>query len=190
MNDVPIPGKDDEGQIFRQIVGHYDAPAYIRRARAVEESFRSLIEHVRRQREELLKFVRLHLATLKAQAGTWEALDGVATVETRERLERWFDELRPTLRVPVEQATSPRVLDRTLNELRQSVERFNRRWRQIVDEINWAVINQVREDYNRYYLLEKECALRSTRLARIGFQRLAPLGPTDVLVELPYLCLP
>src|SRR5688500_552802 len=96
MSDVSIPSRDDEGQIFREIVGHFDAPSYIRRARAVEESFRELVQQGRRQRAELLEFVRLQLATLQAQAGSWDRCDSIMSREVRQILERWFEEMRPT----------------------------------------------------------------------------------------------
>jgi hypothetical protein len=40
------------------------------------------------------------------------------------------------------------------------------------------------------YLLEKECALGSSRLARQGFQRLNPLDPEDFLRIMPLLPVP
>ena len=51
-------------------------------------------------------------------------------------------------------------------------------------------VNEVREGYNRYYLLEKECALRSPLLARQGFVRLNPLTVDDLAALLPPLPVP
>jgi hypothetical protein len=48
----------------------------------------------------------------------------------------------------------------------------------------------MRDGYNRYYLLEKECALRSARVAREGFVRLAPLTLDDIRKMLPLLPVP
>lgn len=190
MNEPNIPAKDDEGQIFRQILGHYDAPSYIRRARAVEVGLAQLLQHARNKREELFSFVRLDLATLRAQAGDWEALDGIVSVKVRRYLEGLFRELQPKLRSPVEATTSPARLRKTLEHLRHSVGRFNERWRKYLDDIDWRNINRVREDYNKYYILEKECALRSSRLARQDYRRLEPLSSADILVEMPFLQLP
>jgi hypothetical protein len=50
--------------------------------------------------------------------------------------------------------------------------------------------NLLRDRYNQFYVLEKECALGSSRLARQGFQRLNPLGPEDLLKILPLLPMP
>jgi hypothetical protein len=51
-------------------------------------------------------------------------------------------------------------------------------------------VNGLREGYNRYYLLEKECALRSPRLARQGFVRLPAVTVDDLAAQLPPLPVP
>ena len=56
--------------------------------------------------------------------------------------------------------------------------------------LNLDRVNEVRERYNRYYLLEKECALGSSRVARSGFQRLDSLLPDDFLRIMPLLPVP
>jgi hypothetical protein len=50
-------------------------------------------------------------------------------------------------------------------ELIDSVARFNRRWTHFIDHLNLAPTNHIIEEYNRYYLLEKECVMGSPRLA-------------------------
>jgi hypothetical protein len=51
-------------------------------------------------------------------------------------------------------------------------------------------LNELRDGYNRYYLLEKECAIRSVALARRGFTPLPPLTLDDLAVLLPPLPVP
>jgi len=51
-------------------------------------------------------------------------------------------------------------------------------------------VNEAREGYNRYYLLEKECAMRSARLARQGFKRLTPFTLDELMRMLPDLSIP
>jgi hypothetical protein len=190
MDEMLIPGKDDEGQLFRQFISQYDAPSYIRRARAVEVSYEQLLEHCRQEREKMLNFVRLHLATLKAQAGTWEALNTLVAPEVRQYLEQWYNVLQPTLRLPVSPTTSTRTLQNTLDELRESLLRFNQRWQNFLNKIDLTEVNRIRESYNKYYILEKECALRNSRLARQGYHRLSPLSTADLLALLPLLEIP
>ena len=83
---------------------------------------------------------------------------------------------RSRLRMPVPSTRSLRVLRRALHELRASIIRFNERWNAFLPTVDLSELNAQREAYNRYYLLEKECALRSARLARQGFRRLEPLS--------------
>ncbi|MBV9121764.1 MAG: hypothetical protein JO112_00210, partial [Planctomycetes bacterium] len=73
MDNLPIPGRD-ERDVVKQFISQYDVPAYIRRARQVQEAFDQLLERCRRQREEWLRLVRTRLGLLHALAGDWERL--------------------------------------------------------------------------------------------------------------------
>jgi hypothetical protein len=72
----------------------------------------------------------------------------------------------------------------------RDAEQFNTYWRATAAAANLIPINQRREAYNRWYLLEKECAIGSARLAAQGFQPLAPLTTADILAHLPELPIP
>jgi hypothetical protein len=69
--------------------------------------------------------------------------------------------------------------------LAASVERFNRRWCAYIAELDLSAINGLRDGYNRYYLLEKECAVGSVRLLPQTFRRLAPVTSEEILDQLP-----
>src|SRR5207237_716642 len=99
-------------------------------------------------------------------------------------------ELQPRLRLPVEPTTSRWALRRALTELASSMERFNRRWRAYLAKVDLRPVNDLRDGYNRYYVLEKEFALRNGLLARRGFTPLPPLGLEDLERRLPYLPVP
>lgn len=71
MNEIAIPGMDDESQLFKRVLAQYDAPAYIRRARSVEEAIHELTESCRRQRDERLQMVRLRIGVLHGLCGEW-----------------------------------------------------------------------------------------------------------------------
>jgi hypothetical protein len=72
----------------------------------------------------------------------------------------------------------------------ESLERFNERWQRYVYQLDLAPVNEVREDYNRYYLLEKECAMRNGNLARRGFTRMTPLTHAELAALFPPLPVP
>jgi hypothetical protein len=51
-------------------------------------------------------------------------------------------------------------------------------------------VNEARDGYNRYYVLEKECAIRSALLARRGFCRLEPFTLEQLAALVPELPVP
>jgi hypothetical protein len=77
-----------------------------------------------------------------------------------------------------------------LRQLRASVARFNRRWATFVDRFDLAEVNRLREGYNRYYVLEKECAVGSLRLVGTTFRRLEPMTRDELHRLFPPLPMP
>jgi hypothetical protein len=190
MEDVPILGSEDERQLVNRFLSYHGAPAYVRRAREVEEAFRALIERCRRQRDEWLGMVRIRLGTLHALAGDWEQLRALLDEEQLKVLREMHAELQPRLRVPVALTSSRRALRRALGELQESLEGFNRRWARFLGEVDLSRVNELRDGYNRYYVIEKECAVHSPQLARQGFRPLEPATAADLEAVLPPLPVP
>ncbi len=190
MESVPFTG-ESEGHEFQQVLASFDAPAFVRRARGVQDALGHLLAKCQAQRDEWLKMPRLFLGRLHALAGDWSALRlMLADDEQLGVLEALRVSLSPELRVPPQATTSVRLLRRTLHQLVNSLERFNARWQPYLEKIDCRTINELREGYNRYYVLEKACALRSDRLARIGFEPLAPLTAAELAGQLPLLPVP
>jgi hypothetical protein len=187
-DDQALLGRDEAHEVFKQFASYYDAPAYVRRARQVEDAFGQLLARCRGQRDEWLRMVRVRLGLLRMQAGDWSVLlpwledDGQIDL-----LERLHIELAPRLRIRLDASASERSLRRSLRELAESIVRFNRRWTEFLPTVDLAPVNALRDGYNRYYLLEKECAIRSPQLARQGFRRLEPLTLSELEGHLPAL---
>jgi hypothetical protein len=190
VDEATTPGGDADRREAQQLLSQYDAPAYVRRARGVEGAREHLLARCRRQREEWLGMVRLRLATLHDLAGDWSALGRWLEEEHCRALAELHAALSPKLRVPLEPTASPRALRRALRELIASLERFNARWQRYLGEVDLGPLNAVRDGYNRYYVLEKECALRSAVLARVNFQPLPPFTRADLAALLPPLVVP
>jgi hypothetical protein len=181
----------DDSQTVNQVLAQYDAPAYVRRARRVQGLFEQLLARCCKQRDEWLDMVRLRLGLVSALAGDWASLKPLLPDDGQlESLRQLHAELAPQLRAPVQPTTSVRALRRALMELHESIERFNSRWTEFLSQVDLAPVNAARDGYNRYYLLEKECALRSPSVARQGFRRLEPLTCADVAALLPPLSVP
>ncbi len=190
MNEPLLTGGDDSREL-RELLAQYDAPAYVRRARQVEGALEQLAERCRRQREEWLGLTRTRLGQVAALAGGWDALRPLLADDAQlDLLRSLHQELRPKLRVAIKPTSSARELRRALAGLRNSIERFNARRQAYVDALDPSPVNALREAYNRHYVLEKECALRSARLAREGFRRLPPLTADDLAALMPPLPVP
>src|SRR5262245_52453275 len=186
-----VPCNDSENLVRQQLMGLDGAPAFIRRARHVQDSLEGVLRRCREQREEWLDMVRMRLGTLAALAGDWTRLRRWLEDDDQvDLLCRLHDELRPRLRVPVEETRSPRALRSALHELIESLERFNRRWGEFLPKVDLTEANQAREKYNRYYLLEKECAVGRAGLTRQDFLRLSPVRLEDVARQVTPLPVP
>jgi hypothetical protein len=189
-DETPVAANETD-PFERLILGRYDVPAYVRRARGVQDGLEAVLARCRAQREEWLSMVRLRVGELFARAGNWEALRPLlADDEQLDHVRNLHDELRPMLRVSHEPTRSASKLRRILHELIASLERFNRRWLAFLPENDLSEVNALRDSYNRYYILEKECAVRSPAVARMGFQRLEPLTTDDLRTMLPSLPVP
>ena len=190
MDEVPLVGRE-ENDLFKRFISQYDGPAYVRRARRVEDAFRALVDHCEEKRRTMLEIARVRLGMLRALAGDWDTLSGVVMdAPDLKVLRRLEAALEPALRIPPPPTRSQRILRRALCELIESLERFNRRWRQFLDAVDLRPINELRDGYNRYYVLEKEFAVRSARVARHGFVPLAPLTAAALFELLPLLPVP
>jgi hypothetical protein len=181
----------DERALLQQLVGQYGGPAFVRRARSTEAAWEQLLDQCRKARHERLAMVRLQLGTLAALAGAWERLrPHVENEAALLVLQSLHNELQPRLRVPVERTESAGKLRRALGELREGIAYFNSRWREYLAQVNLSGVNALRDAYNRFYLLEKECALGSAHIARRGFTRLEHATLDDLLREFPPLTPP
>jgi hypothetical protein len=189
MDSVPYPGSSESREL-QEVLAQFDAPAYIRRARGVEQALEHLLERCRGQANEWLDMVKLRLGQVRALAGEWSALESLLDKEHLLVLVKLHDDLAPNLRAPLTPTASERTLRRALLDLVSSLERFNERWRAYLEKVDFSAVNEVREGYNRYYVIEKSCALRSDRLAAIGFTPLPPFTREELCRRLPPLPVP
>jgi hypothetical protein len=177
MGEFAAAGRDDSNGLVRYLAGRYDVPAYVRRARRVQEALDLLVQRCLHRRDEWLDMVRLRLKMFVALAGPEEV----------EKVRPLANHLGTSLPSLVPPTPSRRRLRRAGRELAESLDRFNRRWTSYLEQVDLAEVNRLRAAYNRYYLVEKECALRSPRLARHGFQPLNALTHADLIELLPAL---
>src|SRR5947209_7956154 len=114
MHNVP-PVDDDDRRIFQKLLGFYDAPAFVRRVKRLEEAERILTEHLADKRADSLSMVRLRVGQLRALAGSWDALRPLlATERSLAELRSLHEALQPVLRLPPKATQSRRALRRAL----------------------------------------------------------------------------
>ena len=107
MDDVPILGRGDDHHLLKTFEAQYDAPAYVRRARQVEDAWEGLLQRCRQQRDEWLAMVRTRLGLLRGLAGDWRALGPWLADEGQVEVLRHLEALlQPRLRAPVEPTSS------------------------------------------------------------------------------------
>jgi hypothetical protein len=70
------------------------------------------------------------------------------------------------------------------------VQGFNRRWSPFLETVDLTGLNRLRDGYNRFYVLEKECVVRSPRLARQGYLPLPPMTLDELAALFPPLPVP
>lgn len=75
-------------------------------------------------------------------------------------------------------------------DLVSSLERFNRRWERFLAGLKLEAVNRLIDQYNRYYLLEKECTIGSARLAARFFESRERLSVEELQAEYPALPVP
>jgi hypothetical protein len=181
---------DDELRVRMMVAAQYDAPAYVRRARRVETAFEDLLERCRRQRTEWLLGVRLHLGALRAGVRSWSDLRDLLADDDQVVVLGLLHAEAGDPDIPMTGPTTDAGCRRALMRLRASIERFNRRWLDLVTKVDLGEINHLRDGYNRFYLLEKECAVGPARLLPQLFRKLPPLTTHDLFAELPPLPMP
>lgn len=175
----PIEVVDPE---MRAILGMFDVPAFARRGQDLEFTLRVFHDRLRRQRDEWLEMVRMRLRQWSAAVEGPEAWRGHFAGPLEDLWRRAGGE-PPTW----SNAATPRRRRAIARDLIASVERFNLRWARRLERLELGPINAQIDRYNRYYLLEKECVLRSARLAARHFSPRPRLTVEGLLGEYPPL---
>jgi hypothetical protein len=168
---------------MRQLLGMFEVPAFARRGQDLEFLLARLVDRLLRERARMLEMVRLRIRQ-------WTTV-AISSVDGSELFSRPIDELiLLVLNVPPNWAASPGPKRKRIvvaRDLIASVDRFNRRWNRFLQELNLEPFNARIDDYNRYYLLEKECAFGSAKVAARGFQEMSRLTVEGLLEDHPLL---
>jgi hypothetical protein len=182
---------EDNFRLFQKVNAAFDTPAFCRRGATVELAWETLHARCQDQRREFLEIPQLRLATFCALIeGTTHVPLSVISDADRRTLEVLNREWEYRLKVKVFPAKTEQQLRSPFRAVLQSFLRFNQRWQRYITSIDLTGINDLRDNYNRFYVIEKECALWSAKLAQKGFVPLNPIRPEDLFAEFPLLPVP
>lgn len=182
-DSAPTMSVDSE---IKELLGLFDLPAFARRGQDVEYSLKRLRARCRLQREELLDMVRLRLRQWAKVATGWDDWSEIWCSPMDSLWELAHSaEPRWALR-----AAPPRQRKTVARDLIASVQRFNTRWGLFLEALNLEPINQSIDQYNTYYVLEKECVVGSPRLAARHFEPMPRVSATSLREEYPMLPVP
>lgn len=182
---VALGGHDPWTRSARKLLGLMDTPAYLRRALRVRDAVQLVHARCQRQRDEWTAGVRLRLALWRRAIegdANWISCLAPAEQAALRRLETELGPIEPPR--PGVKAAAPA---QAWADLVASVARFNERWHKYLAHVDLVAANRQIHGYNECYLLEKECAFRSARLARLGFQPMPLLSPESLAERYPLL---
>jgi hypothetical protein len=171
---------------IKEIMGLFDVPSFARRGKEMEFAVRRLNDRCRRSRSGLLEMVRIRLRQWSAAVtgpGAWSAVFS-ATIEPLWPLS---DADEPVWAAAPAPARRQRAIAR---DLIAATRRFNGRWVQFLDRLYLDPTNDMIDQYNRYYLFEKECVMGSARLAARIFTPAPRLTKDALLRDHPVLPIP
>jgi hypothetical protein len=171
---------------INHVLGLFDVPAFARRGKELEYALTRLSQRLAREREGMLDMVRVRLRAWSSVAtgpDDWREVfaEPVAPLWSLARLDppNWSSRPAPSRR----RKTIAR-------DLASSVARFNRRWAEFLEGLDLGPVNHRIDQYNRYYVFEKECVMGSARLAARHFVPKTPVSPESVLADFPLLPVP
>jgi hypothetical protein len=191
MDNLPLGDREETGALRDQLLARVGGPSFLRRARDMEDELAVLVTRCQQQRTEWLERAQARLGVVLALAGGVDGLRPLLADEAEsDVMARLAGELGSKPATWIEPTGSVRVLVEALDQLKQSLERFNRRWEAYLPTVDRTAVNAARDRYNRYYVLEKECATGSPKIARMGFRRQDPLTVADLAAMLPPLPVP
>lgn len=175
-------GNGVEAEI-KELLGLFDTPAFVRRGTDVEFAILQLRGRLKRDRLAKLDMVHLRLKQWARSATSPDDYRDVFAAA----IFPWYALTAAESPQWALVSASPRSRRSVANDLIKSAERFNKRWSETLGAIRLEPINRQIENYNRYYVFEKECVLGSTRLAARHFVPKSFLTLDLLIEEFPYL---
>jgi len=165
-----------------------EEPSFIARAKAPQIALDALLHICSAKSQEMLRWPTLHLTILAQQVQSeWSRLSPLlAAPDSVSLLEALHAGLLTKPPVRTHWLTSDKT---ALRRFLESAERYNRHWLSFVEGLDLEPVNKPRREFNQFYVLEKECAFQSEKLAE-GFEPLIMVDTAYLYRRFPLLTLP
>ena len=182
------PYSDYEGsrrELLKMLVEPGEEPAFLRRARTVDDAWQQLLATCRSQRDEMLKGPQLHLSILAEHVrNDWsQVADYLADAEQFRYFESLYVGWRPHLNFKRGRTIWRRNCRRLVAAFIESADRFDRAWKKSLQQLDLTAMNCLRREFNEYYPVEKACAFDCEQVDRLGFNELSPVT-FEMLLEM------
>lgn len=182
------------GELVRLLAEQGEEPAFVRRHRRLQESIRGLETHVLELRELELRVAKDLLGILGEKvAENWSKLSKYLVNPAESSV---FEMIWSDLRIADDDRIHPYAdqwlwsIHRTLRKFSDAVEVFNQRWESKLRCVKLEKVNQLIEQYNEYYPLEKSCAFGIEDIERLGFEPAEPICIGQLVEKFPKLHCP
>jgi hypothetical protein len=186
---------DDEGsrgEFLKLLAQQGEEPSFLRRAKATHEAWEALLKSCQSQRQDMLRWVRMHLANLARQLNEdWSQLEPFLESDCQiSGFRNMYEQWNAQLPVGVNSTSPWSTIRSSLKEFARSVQRFNRAWSNFLQRVDLDDVNRLRSDYNKYYPIEKAAAFDSEEIGRLGFDPLEIVTVEQLAAIFPPLPLP
>jgi hypothetical protein len=183
---LPFGGPSEDE---KAMLGLGDPPAFLRRGMSVVDAENRVRRQCETAREEMLFAVKLRLRAWNRLTTDRESIRRSMSAEATAAVARLNESSYgpDESKVSIEPTGWPVFAGRRWIALVAAVEDFNRNWRRFIDAFPLDDLHRAIDGYNRYYVLEKECAVRSIHTARRGFTPRTKPTNVDLLGEFPPL---
>jgi hypothetical protein len=181
--DEATPLASDTEAEIKQMIGLFDAPSFVRRGHDLEYALGRLRQRLGQERDAMLDMVRVRLRQWASVATGPEDWSDTFTAPVAPL----WDHASPGPASWADEPAPPRRRFAVARDLVASVARFNRRWTEFLDRLTLENVNRQIDLYNRYYVLEKECVLGSSRIAAQHFVPKPRMTRERLLDDFPVL---
>ena len=182
------------GELVRLLAEQGEEPAFVRRHRRLQESIRGLETHVLELRELELRVAKDLLFVLGEKvAENWSKLSKyLLTPADFSKFEMLWRDLEIAAEVRIHPYADQWMwsIRRSLIKFSDAVEKFNGGWESKLRGVKLEKINQLIEQYNEYYPLEKSCAFGIEDIESLGFEPAEPIRIEQLAVKFPKLHCP